>query len=72
MVPTQLGQFHAATHVDSIVLGARVPNGCRSPYLECVRMRFGWVRMGLGEFGWAWVGSGIFSHKAKPQRRQAN
>ena len=81
MVPTQLGQFHAATHVASIVLGTRVPNGCRLPCREAVvkkkkkkkkkvQVCSDGVRMGSGEFGWVWVGSEVFSHRAGPQRRQ--
>ena len=63
MVPTQLGQFHAATHVASIVLGTRVPNGCRLPCREAVVKKkkmvevcsdgFGWVRVSSDGYGWA-------------------
>ena len=58
MVPTQLGQFHAATHVASIVLGTRLPNGCRLPCREAVVKKkkmvevcSDGVRMGSDGFG---------------------
>ena len=78
MEPTQLGQFHAATHVASIVLGTRMPNGCRLPCREAVVKKkkkmvevcSDGVRMGSGEFGCVWVGSDVFSLRARPQRRQ--